>query len=151
MAFCCSSSWACNVRIDIRRSGSFGRCWGLFPAIVSLLRTVEKERGLAEEVCYATVGEGLLLYWLMLFIPLATGVNALVYHWWRLHHLRVFQLMHWQRWIQRLWRTCCLAPLERNTHLSSSTFCNSRLHNDKGFCADHPQSQTGSHTSALLP
>lgn len=93
-------------------------------------------------------------YWLMLFKPLATGVNALSLLMMEAclpPHLSE-QLMHWLCRIQRLWRRSVLAP-ERGEFsilllVSSSTFCNSRLHNGKGSCADRPRNRTGNRRSA---
>lgn len=98
-------------------------------------------------------------YWLMLFKPLATGVNALVFQWRRPAFLHIFQNslctgyvgfkgfgagVFWHQWEGK-------SPfffLFFFFWFSSSTFGNSRLHNGKGSCADRPRNQTGSRRSA---
>lgn len=93
-------------------------------------------------------------YWLMLFKPLATGVNTLVFQWWRPAFLQSFNSLctgyigfkgfgagvFWHQWEGD---SPVSFPL-----VSSSTFCNSRHHNGKGSCADRPRNQTGSRRSA---
>lgn len=143
-----------------------------FPATVSLLRTVEGGKGFGwgkrivqtwkvrptiKLLLVEVVG---CFYWLMLFKPLATGVNALVFQWWRPAFLHIFQNslctgyvrfkgfgagVFWHQW-EGNYPFIFLFLL-----VSSSTSCNSRLHNGKGSCADRPRNQTGSRRSALLP
>lgn len=52
---------------------------------------------------------------------------------------------------EMFWHQGAKACLAHSLPISSSTFGNSRLRNDKGFCADRPQSQTDSHMSAEVP
>lgn len=90
-------------------------------------------------------------YYLMLFKPLATGVDVLSLSMMEasLPPCLSEQLMHWLCRIQRLWRRSVLAPVRGDIYLiSSSTSGSSRLHNGKGSCADRPQNQTGSRRSA---
>lgn len=157
--------------IVIRGSKSFGRCWGLYSSHCKLSENslgggkgFWLRRGwFASPNMRVSPAIKLLLtevvgcfYWLMLFKPLATGVNTLVFQRRRPAFLRIFQnslctgyvgfkgfgagVFRHQR--GRAIRHCFFPPI------SSSTSGNSRRHNGKGSCADRPRNQTGSRRSA---
>lgn len=97
----------CTTSIDIRGSESFGRCWGLFSSHCKNIDSrgwggvggvwLRKRWFTSPNMKVSPTIKLLLMevvscfYWLMLFKPLATGVNALVFQWRRAAFLHIFQ------------------------------------------------------------